>query len=122
MKKPVIYLIGAMMISTVSSVWAGEDDQAILQQAATNIVTISQAVKLTDETGVTLTGQLTKHLKGDHYELKDSTGAVSVEIDDDVWRQAGLKVGDHVRLMGEVDRHRYKATDIEVVKIEKHAH
>lgn len=122
MNKPVIYLIGAMMISTVSSVWAGEDDQAILQQAATNIVTISQAVKLTDETGVTLTGQLTKHLKGDHYELKDSTGAVSVEIDDDVWRQAGLKVGDHVRLMGEVDRHRYKATDIEVVKIEKHAH
>lgn len=72
--------------------------------------------------GVTLTGQITKHLRSDHYEFKDQSGTIGIEVDDDIWRKAGLKVGDHVRLVGEVDTHRYKPTDIEVIKIEKHLH
>lgn len=107
-------------LSTTS--WAGKDDHVIVQEAAKNVVTVSQVAKLADETGITLTGQITKQLKGDHYEFKDKSGAIGVEIDDDIWRQAQLKVGDHVRLVGEVDTHRYKPTDIEVVKIEKLAH
>ena len=107
-------------LSTTS--WAGKDDHVIVQEAAKNVVTVSQVAKLADETGITLTGQITKQLKGDHYEFKDKSGIIGVEIDDDIWRQAQLKVGDHVRLVGEVDTHRYKPTDIEVVKIEKLAH
>ncbi|EKU57221.1 NirD/YgiW/YdeI family stress tolerance protein [Acinetobacter courvalinii] len=107
-------------LSTTS--WAGKDDHVIVQEAAKNVVTVSQVAKLADETGITLTGQITKQLKGDHYEFKDKSGTIGVEIDDDIWRQAQLKVGDHVRLVGEVDTHRYKPTDIEVVKIEKLAH
>lgn len=107
-------------LSTTS--WAGKDDHVIVQEAAKNVVTVSQVAKLADETGITLTGQITKQLKGDHYEFKDKSGTIRVEIDDDIWRQAQLKVGDHVRLVGEVDTHRYKPTDIEVVKIEKLAH
>ncbi len=107
-------------LSTTS--WAGKDDHVIVQEAAKNVVTVSQVAKLADETGITLTGQITKQLKGDHYEFKDKSGTIGVEIDDDIWRQAQLKVGDHVRLVGEVDTHRYKPTDIEVIKIEKLAH
>lgn len=107
-------------LSTTS--WAGKDDHVIVQEATKNVVTVSQVAKLADETGITLTGQITKQLKGDHYEFKDKSGTIGVEIDDDIWRQAQLKVGDHVRLVGEVDTHRYKPTDIEVVKIEKLAH
>ncbi|MFI8034305.1 NirD/YgiW/YdeI family stress tolerance protein [Acinetobacter sp. ABJ_C3_5] len=107
-------------LSTTS--WAGKDDHVIVQEAAKNVVTVSQVAKLADETGITLTGQITKQLKGDHYEFKDKSGTIGVEIDDDIWRQAQLKVGDHVRLVGEVDTHRYKPTDIEVVKIEKLVH
>ncbi|MBJ9958206.1 NirD/YgiW/YdeI family stress tolerance protein [Acinetobacter courvalinii] len=107
-------------LSTTS--WAGKDDHVIVQEAAKNVVTVSQVAKLADETGITLTGQITKQLKGDHYEFKDKSGTIGVEIDDDIWRQAQLKVGDHVRLVGEVDTHRYKPTDIEVVKIEKLAY
>lgn len=104
-------------LSTLS--WAGKADQLIVQEAANNIVTVSQVAKLADETGITLTGQISRHLQGDHYELKDRSGSIGIEIDDDLWRQANLKVGDRVRLIGEVDTHRYKPTDIEVVKIEK---
>ncbi|ENU22378.1 TIGR00156 family protein [Acinetobacter proteolyticus] len=114
---------GLVVVTGLSSLaWAGKDDHVLVQEAAKNVVTVSQVAKLADETGVTLTGQISKHLQSDHYEFKDSSGTISVEIDDDLWRQAGLKVGDHVRLVGEVDTHRYKPTDIEVIKIEKYVH
>ncbi|NAR98617.1 NirD/YgiW/YdeI family stress tolerance protein [Acinetobacter haemolyticus] len=111
-----------LILSLSNQTWAGKDDHVLIQEAAQNIVTVSQVAQLSDETGVTLTGQITKHLHSDHYEFKDRTGTISIEVDDDIWRKAGLKVGDHVRLVGEVDTHRYKPTDIEVIKIEKHHH
>ena len=123
MKKSIIVvsiLASAVVLSTTA--FAGKDDHVIIQEAAKNVVNVQQVAKLKDETGVTLTGQITKHLKSDHYEFKDTTGSISLEIDDDIWRAADLKVGDHVRVVGEVDTHRYKPTDIEVVKIEKMHH
>ncbi|MCH7385264.1 NirD/YgiW/YdeI family stress tolerance protein [Acinetobacter dispersus] len=121
--KRMIASCGIVVLTGLSTLtWAGKDDHVIVQEAAKNVVTVSQIAKLKDETGVTLTGQITKHLQSDHYEFKDQSGTIGIEIDDDIWRQAGLKVGDHVRLVGEVDTHRYKPTDIEVIKIEKHLH
>ncbi|WP_151716505.1 NirD/YgiW/YdeI family stress tolerance protein [Acinetobacter sp. TUM15071] len=121
--KRMIASCGIVVLTGLSTLtWAGKDDHVIVQEAAKNVVTVSQVAKLKDETGVTLTGQITKHLQSDHYEFKDQSGTIGIEIDDDIWRQAGLKVGDHVRLVGEVDTHRYKPTDIEVIKIEKHLH
>ncbi|QHH98527.1 NirD/YgiW/YdeI family stress tolerance protein [Acinetobacter dispersus] len=121
--KRMIASCGIVVLTGLSTLtWAGKDDHVIVQEAAKNVVTVSQVAKLKDETGVTLTGQITKHLQSDHYEFKDQSGTIGIEIDDDIWRQAGLKVGDHVRLVGEVDTHRYKPTDIEVIRIEKHAH
>ncbi|MBK0065247.1 MULTISPECIES: NirD/YgiW/YdeI family stress tolerance protein [unclassified Acinetobacter] len=118
-------ILSASVLATVvlsSHTFAGKDDHVIIQEAAKNIATVQQVAKMKDETGVTLTGQITKHIKSDHYEFKDRSGTISLEIDDDIWRAAGLKVGDHVRVVGEVDTHRYKPTDIEVVKIEKIQH
>ncbi|WP_343682900.1 NirD/YgiW/YdeI family stress tolerance protein [Acinetobacter baylyi] len=118
-------IFSTSVVATVvlsSSAFAGKDDHLIVQEAAKNVVNVQQIAKLKDETGVTLTGQITKHIKSDHYEFKDTTGVINLEIDDDLWRAAGLKVGDHVRAVGEVDTHRYKPTDIEVVKIEKIQH
>lgn len=118
-------ILSTSVMATVvlsSSTFAGKDDHLIVQEAAKNVVNVQQIAKLKDETGVTLTGQITKHIKSDHYEFKDTTGVINLEIDDDLWRAAGLKVGDYVRAVGEVDTHRYKPTDIEVVKIEKIQH
>lgn len=118
-------ILSTSVMATVvlsSSAFAGKDDHLIVQEAAKNVVNVQQIAKLKDEAGVTLTGQITKHIKSDHYEFKDTTGIINLEIDDDLWRAAGLKVGDYVRAVGEVDTHRYKPTDIEVVKIEKIQH
>lgn len=121
--KKLIFRVSVLTAVVLSSnAFAGKDDHVIIQEAAKNIATVQQVAKMKDETGVTLTGQITKHIKSDHYEFKDNSGTISLEIDDDIWRTADLKVGDHVRLVGEVDTHRYKPTDIEVVKIEKIHH
>ena len=121
--KKMLVSCGIVILTGLSTfTWAGKDDHVIVQEAAKNNVSVAQATKLADETGVTLTGQITKHLRSDHYEFKDRRGTIGIEIDDDIWRKAGLKVGDHVRLVGEVDTHRHKPTDIEVIKIEKQVH
>ncbi|MFW1665851.1 NirD/YgiW/YdeI family stress tolerance protein [Acinetobacter ursingii] len=122
MKKFILTASIAATVVLSYSAFAGKDDHVIIQEAAKNMVTVQQVAKIKDETGVTLTGQITKHIKSDHYEFKDRSGTISLEIDDDLWRAAGLTVGDHVRVVGEVDTHRYKPTDIEVVKIEKIQH
>ena len=46
-------------------------------------------------------------------------GVILLDIDDDLWKASNIKAGDKVQVGGEVDTHRYKPTDIEVVKIEK---
>ena len=111
-------LFSASLLSTVNT-WAGQDDHVVLAQAAHNKVSVAEAKKLPDATAVTLTGTVLKHLNQEHYEFSDGTGLILLEIDDDLWKPAGLKLGDRVNVVGEVDTHRYKPTDIEVVKIEK---
>lgn len=115
-------MISVFTTMAFSSAVFAKDDHIIIQQAAQNKVNIGQAVKLKDETAVTLMGDITRHIKGEHYELKDSSGVIGIEIDDDLWREAGLKIGDHVQVIGEVDTHRYKPIDIEVIKIQKIQH
>ncbi|MEN8291896.1 NirD/YgiW/YdeI family stress tolerance protein [Acinetobacter radioresistens] len=107
------------LISVLSTqIFADTNDQKLINAAIKNKVTVAQAIKAKDETAVTLTGKITRHIKSDHYEFKDSTGTINVEIDDDLATPSQLKPSTKVRIMGEVDTHRYKPTDIDVAKIE----
>lgn len=119
MHKILMVILFTSSICTTVSTWAGKDDQIIIQEAASNQVKVAEVKNLKDETAVTLTGTLVKHLNQEHYEFNDGTGLILLEIDDDLWKSAGIQAGDKVTAIGEVDKHRYKPTDIEVVKIEK---
>ena len=118
MKKIGLFVVASTLLMTMNA-WAGKDDHVIIQEAANNHVQIIQAQKLADETAVTLTGTLVKKIDAETFELKDATGTILVEIDDDISRATPVKVGDKVKVVGEVDTHRYKPTDIEVVLLEK---
>jgi len=113
-------LLSAMLAIASPAVWA-KSDQAILNEAKNNVTTIAQAHKMKDETGVTLTGQIVRQLKagGDDFELKDNSGSIIIDVDDELWKPIQLKAGDRVRVLGEVDTHRNKPTDIEVIQIER---
>ena len=119
MHKILMVVLFTSSICTAVTTWAGKDDHIIIQEAASHQVKVADVKNLKDETAVTLTGTLLKHLKQEHYEFNDGTGLILLEIDDDIWRSAAIQVGDKIKVIGEVDKHRYKPTDIEVVKIEK---
>lgn len=112
-----LLLSGALMTPTA---WA-KSDAAIIQEAKTNVVTVAQAHKMKDKTGVTLTGQIVRQitLHEDDFEFRDKTGSIVLDIDDDLWEPLNLKAGDKVRVIGEVDTHIKKPTEIEVVRIER---
>ena len=119
MIKIALLAVIAGSLATSLSAWAGKDDHVIIQEAVNNHVQVAQAIKLADETAVTLTGTLVKQIDAEKFELKDATGTILLEIDDDISRATPIKVGDKVKVVGEVDTHRYKPTDIEVVLLEK---
>ncbi|MQW92602.1 NirD/YgiW/YdeI family stress tolerance protein [Acinetobacter wanghuae] len=112
-----VALSAAMLTPTA---WA-KTDSAVLKEAKANVVTIAQAKKLKDETGVTLVGQIVRQATADSddFELKDKTGSIIIDVDDDLWKPLALKAGDKVRVLGEVDTHRAKPTDIDVIHIER---
>ncbi|MFV0626651.1 MAG: NirD/YgiW/YdeI family stress tolerance protein [Alphaproteobacteria bacterium] len=67
-------------------------------------ITVVEAQKLSDDTPVVLVGKIEKSLGGEKYIFTDSTGSVTIEIDDKDWK--GLTVGadDTVEIRGEVDK------------------
>lgn len=118
MQKIILSLcLGTALLS--SPLAFAKSDQVLLQEAAKNHVSVAKAKTLKDETGVTLTGTIVKHIAGDDFEFKDATGSIMLDIDDDLWKPMQLKAGDKVKLMGEVDTHRSKPTDIEVIKLQR---
>lgn len=115
-KTPIIVTV--VLMALTANVWAGSSDQKVINQATKKSVTVAQATNLADETAVNLTGIIIRHIQGDHFELKDATGSIHVEVDDKLASIDQLKAGTKVKIYGEVDTHREKATDIEVYKIE----
>ncbi len=88
-----------------------------MTEAAQNMVTVAEAKQLPDETAVMLSGTIVRKTHKDHYELKDSSGKIGIEVDSDLWRPMGLKAGDKVKVIGEVDTNTGQPTTIDVVQI-----
>lgn len=117
MKKS-IWGVSIIVLLLTSNVWAGKKDYVIIEEAKNNEMTIAQASKAKDETAVTVTGTIVRQIEREYFELQDATAKIGIEVDDDIAVAAQLKNGTKVRVIGEVDTHRYKPTDIEVVKLE----
>ena len=111
-----LFVTGLMLYSICMG---RESDQVIMTEAIQNMVTVAEAKKLPDETAVTLSGVIVRKTQKDHFEVKDSSGKIGMEVDSDLWRPMGLKAGDKVKVIGEVDTNTGQATDIDVVQIGK---
>jgi uncharacterized protein (TIGR00156 family) len=118
MKKMFLSTITGLCLLSSSMIFA-KSDEVLLKEATKNVVTVAKAKNLRDEAGVTLKGTIVQHISGDNFEFKDSTGSIVIDVDDDLWRSLQLKAGDKVTVIGEVDTHRKKPTDIDVIQIER---
>ena len=81
---------------------------------------ISEALKLNDDTPVVLVGQIEKSLGGEKYLFKDATGSVTVEIDNEDWRGVNVTPKDTIVIQGEIDKDFFKTEiDVDSVALKK---
>ena len=81
---------------------------------------VSEALKLNDDTPVVLIGQIEKSLGGEKYLFKDATGSVTVEIDNEDWRGVNVTPKDTIVIQGEIDKDFFKTEiDVDSVALKK---
>lgn len=83
-----------------------------------SIVTISQVKEMRDDVPVIMQGNIVQRMGGDKYLFQDSTGSITVEIDDEDWRGQTVSPSDTVKLYGEVDAGLFK-TEVDIDYVEK---
>ena len=122
MKKTAIFALGATVFTAAAANAGFQPAQPVTSKGGfvgnENIVTVMQVKEMRDDTDVILKGRIVGQLKGDKYTFEDSTGSITVEIDDDDWRGQTVTPADTVKIYGEVDRGLTK-TEIDVETIQK---
>lgn len=98
MKKFTVTALAATLFATSGLVLANQPMTKTAQ------VSVKQALSFADDRHVQLSGQIVKNLGDEHYQFRDQTGTIVVEIDDDLWQGKPLNMQQTLTLMGEVDR------------------
>lgn len=81
---------------------------------------VLDAGMFSDDTPVTLTGYLVKSLGNEHYEFKDNTGTIEVEIDHDKWLGLQATPKTKITINGEIDKEfNYTKVDVDSVSLAK---
>ncbi len=114
MKRKGLLLVALTLTASVASAqFVGPTAQGTTTNP-NGITSVKAAQDLRDDTKVTMEGNIVQSMGHEKYLFKDATGEIMIEIDDDDWY--GLKVTpeDTVIIKGEVDRHTFKPTDIDV--------
>jgi uncharacterized protein (TIGR00156 family) len=68
------------------------------------LVTVAQALQLSDDAEVRMEGFIVKAVGDEKYEFRDDSGTMLVEIDDDDWRGLEVTPDVRVRIHGEIDK------------------
>ncbi len=127
MKK--ISAVTLMAVMACGAAFAEFEGPAVPQPAVTNqkggfvggaetIVTIKQVNEMRDDVPVIVKGNIVQRMGDEKYLFEDSTGSITVEIDEDSWRGQTISPKDTVKLYGEVDRGIF-TTEIDIDYVEK---
>lgn len=71
-----------------------------------------------DDHQVTLTGRITKRIGHDKYLFRDNSGAIRLEIDDDVFPPQDIDETTHLRIQGEIDAQALDNPGVDVIRID----
>ena len=69
-----------------------------------NKTTVINALKMSNNSYVTVEGSILKRVSDDKYIFKDSTGSMTVEIDSDKWNGLTVNTQDKLELSGEIEK------------------
>lgn len=80
------------------------------------ISTVQEVKKMKDDTWVVMQGKIEQKTGHEEYLFADNTGAITVEIDHDVWKGTVVTPQDKVEIIGELDKGVF-SDEVEVKKI-----
>ena len=80
--------------------------------------TIMEALKMNDDTIVSIRGNIINKLSDDKYTFKDSTGTMTVDIDNDKWSGIASNTKDTLEISGEIEK-KLNSTELDVEHIRK---
>ena len=99
-------LAAALMGSIATAAVASNEavNQPVVNQAAfAQVTTVKQALGMKDDSNVQLKGYVVKAVGDEKYQFRDSTGSITVEIDDELWQGKPISAKTPVTIIGEVD-------------------
>ena len=79
---------------------------------------VSEILKMNNNSYVSVQGNIVKRISDDKYSFKDTTGTITVEIDDDKWGGVNAGTQDKLELVGEVEK-KYNSTELDVDSVRK---
>jgi uncharacterized protein (TIGR00156 family) len=84
------------------------------------ISTVAQAKSARDDARCELIGNIIEQLSGDDdlYLFRDSTGEITIELDDDLFKGRTVTPQNQIRIYGEVDNEAFEKTQIDVKKFD----
>lgn len=83
-----------------------------------NSTTVKAINSMRDDAYVTLTGNIVSRIGGDKYVFQDSTGQITIDIDDEDFRGQNVSPQNTVRITGEVDKEFGHAPEVDVKRLE----
>ncbi|WP_145548180.1 YgiW/YdeI family stress tolerance OB fold protein [Yersinia massiliensis] len=81
-------------------------------------VTVEKAKTMSDDTWVTLRGNIEQRIGGEHYIFRDATGTINVDIDHKRWNGLTITPKDTVELYGEIDKD-WNSVELDVKQVTK---
>ena len=110
--KKLLALTSIIFVMTASTVYAGYEDNTQYNNAVggytgssqDKVTTVSAVKTFADNSYISLQGNIVSKIGKEKYLFKDSTGTITVEIDDKVWAGTTVNANDTVKITGEVDK------------------
>ena len=84
-----------------------------------SVTTVAAALKMWDDSYVTLVGNIVQQIGNEKYLFRDATGTMIVEIDNDIWMGLTVSPEDKIQITGEIDRDMFRPTEVDVKLIKK---
>lgn len=81
-------------------------------------MTVEKAKTMSDDTRVTLRGNIEQRIGDDHYIFRDASGTMNVDIDHKRWNGQTITPKDTVELQGKIDKD-WNSVELDVKQITK---
>jgi len=79
---------------------------------------VAEALKMNDDERVTIQGNIVSKISNDKYTFKDSTGTMTVDIDNDKWSGIASNTKETLEISGEIEK-KLNSTELDVEHVRK---